>query len=196
MSTPPVVKQNTFEHILTGIGKFIEKVINVEINVAVAEKPLIDRFLPANVSQAIDAAEQVALTTYLQIEAQEQAIGASSAPFATKVAQVLALQGLGITKILATAGLETTQNALSALVTGATSFTQIGLSNITTLQPVPIVNPAPALTLGAHTLAAASSGITGSLTATPEPSVPLQPAPVNPTSNVAVTETGNILVSR
>jgi hypothetical protein len=87
---------------------------------------------------------------------------------------------------------------LSALVTGATSFTQIGLSNITTLQPVPIVNPAPSLTLGAHTLAAASSGITGSMTATAEYSVPLRPAAVDPTptSNVAVTETGNILVSR
>lgn len=146
MSTTPVVPTPTpapaapkvsglqkFENILTGIGKFVEGVINAEINVAIAEKPLIDQFLPANISSAIDTAETVALNTYLQIEAQEQKIGASSAPYATKVAQVLALQGGAIAKILASAGLANTQGALQALVTGATSFTQIPVTGITKL---------------------------------------------------------------
>ena len=127
--TPVVVdpnRANKFESILTGIGDFLQKVINVDINLLTAEKPLIDQFLPAQFSTAIDTANSVALSSYLQIEAQEQTIGTSSSSYEAKVAQVLALQGAGLAKILATAGLESGQTALQALVTGATSFTQIG----------------------------------------------------------------------
>lgn len=140
-TTPtPAPKENKAESILTGIGKFIQGLVNAEINIAVAEKPLIDQFLPANISTAIDTAEQVALSTYLQIEAQEQQIGAASSPYAEKVAQVVALQGAGLAKILLAAGLDAGQASLQALVTGATSFTQIPLTSVTTLQPTA---PAP-----------------------------------------------------
>lgn len=139
MSTTPATP-NKFESILTGIGKFIQGVINAEINITIAEKPLIDQFLPANLSNAIDTAEQVALSTYLQIEAQEETIGASKSPYAAKVAQVIALQGAALAKILASAGLESGQAALQTLVTGATGFTQIG--KLTTLS-------APAASTGA-----------------------------------------------
>ena len=140
MSTTPVTPAvkisglQKFENILTGIGKFIQDAINVEINVAIAEKPLIDKFLPPTISAAIDTAESVALSTYLQIEAQEQTIGAGSAPYAQKVAQVLVLQGAAIAKILATAGLSSAQGDLQVLVAGATGWTQIG-SNPTVLTP-------------------------------------------------------------
>lgn len=131
MSTAPVTT-NKFESILTGVGKFIQNMINAEINIAIAEKPLIYQFLPASMSSAIDTAEQVALTTYLQIEAQEQTIGASSTAYAGKVAQVIALQGAALAKILASAGLESGQTALQTLVTGATGFTQIGKITVLT----------------------------------------------------------------
>jgi hypothetical protein len=144
MSTAPVLPAaphlNKFESILNGIGKFIQTAINVEINLGIAEKPLIDRFLPAALSGAIDTAETVALSTFLQIEAQEQVIGASSTPYAGKVAQVLALQGAGIAKILAAAGLESGTAALQTLVTGATGFTQIG--KITVLTAPTTITPA------------------------------------------------------
>jgi hypothetical protein len=132
--TAPVTPKatNKFESILTGVGKFIQGLINAEINIAIAEKPLIDQFLPANLSSAIDTAEQVALSTYLQIEAQEQAIGASTTPYVGKVAQVIALQGGALAKILASAGLESGQAALQTLVTGATGFTQIGKITVLT----------------------------------------------------------------
>ena len=133
MATSTVPQPSKFQSILTGIGKFIQGLVNAEINIAVAEKPLIDKFLPPNVSSAIDTAEQVALSTYLQIEAQEQQIGAESAPYAEKVAQVIALQGAGLAKILLSAGLDAGQASLAALVTGATSFTQIPLTSLTTL---------------------------------------------------------------
>jgi hypothetical protein len=129
-SVTPAVP-NKFENILTGIGDFLQKAINVEINLVRAEEPLINQFLPAQFSTAIDTAESVAQATYLQIEAQEQTIGESSSSYASKVAQVVALQGAGLAKILATAGLESGQSALTALVTGATSFAQIG--KLTTL---------------------------------------------------------------
>lgn len=143
---PAPVKETAgqkFQSILTGIGTFIQKVINAEINIAIAEKPLIDQFLPPQISSAIDTAEEVALNAYLQIEAEEQQIGQSNAPYALKVAQVVALQGGAIAKILASAGLSAGQSELTALVTGATSFTQIPLANLTTLQAP--AAPAPAV---------------------------------------------------
>lgn len=145
MATAPVTPAPTetglqkFESILTGINAFFLKAVNAEINIGTAEKPLIDQFLPTQFSSAIDTANAVALNTFLQVEAQEQALAGSSSSYASKVAQVLAWQGGAIAKVLASAGLESGQTALTALVTGATSFTQI--NKVTTLAATPSVAP-------------------------------------------------------
>jgi hypothetical protein len=141
MSTISVtpVKSNAFESFLSAAAKDIQKVLNIGINIATAEQPLINQLLPSQFATAESAATALIKNVMLTTEAKYQALG-TSVPYAQKVAEVVAVTGAALIQILAGIGVTVGQTELTALVTGATSFSSLPTSGLTTLsaaQPVP-----------------------------------------------------------
>lgn len=126
------VKPNAFESFLSAAAKDIQKVLNVGINIATAEQPLINQLLPPQFATAEDAATALIKNVMLTTEAKYQALG-TSVPYAQKVAEVVAITGAALIQILAGIGVTAGQTELTALVTGATSFSSLPTSGLTTL---------------------------------------------------------------
>ncbi len=133
------VKPNAFESFLSAAAKDIQKVLNVGINIATAEQPLINQLLPPQFATAEDAATALIKNVMLTTEAKYQALG-TSVPYAQKVAEVVAITGAALIQILAGIGVTVGQTELTALVAGATSFSSLpasGLATLSAAQPVP-----------------------------------------------------------
>ena len=79
MATVPAAvtkaKQNGFESFLSAAAKDIEKVLNVGINLATAEQPLINQLLPPQFATAENAATALIKNVMLTTEAKYQALG-------------------------------------------------------------------------------------------------------------------------
>lgn len=132
-------KPNAFESFLSAAAKDIQKALNVGINIATAEQPLINQLLPPQFATAENAATALIKNVMLTTEAKYQALG-TSVPYAQKVAEVVAITGAALIQILAGIGVTAGQTELTALVTGATSFSALPTAGLTTLsaaQPVP-----------------------------------------------------------
>lgn len=131
-------KPNAFESFLSAAAKDIQKALNVGINIATAEQPLINQLLPPQFATAENAATALIKNVMLTTEAKYQALG-TSVPYAQKVAEVVAITGAALIQILAGIGVTAGQTELTALVTGATSFSALPTAGLTTLsaaQPV------------------------------------------------------------
>ena len=78
MATVPAAvtkaKQNGFESFLSAAAKDIEKVLNVGINLATAEQPLINQLLPPQFATAENAATALIKNVMLTTEAKYQAL--------------------------------------------------------------------------------------------------------------------------
>jgi len=136
MSTAPapvaaVPTENKLETFLSTAAKDIEKVINVGINVATAEQPLINQILPPQFATAENAATALIKNVMLTTEAKYAALG-TSVPYAQKVAEVVAITGVALVQILAGVGVTAGQTELTSLVTGATAFSSLQTSGMTT----------------------------------------------------------------
>lgn len=139
MATAPVVAaptENKFETFLSTAAKDVEKILNAGINIAVAEQPLMNQILPANVSSAEAAAVTLIKNVMLKTEASYAAIGATVS-YAQKVAEVVAITSTALVQILAGVGVTAGQSELTTLVTGATAFGNLQTSGLTTLTPTP-----------------------------------------------------------
>jgi hypothetical protein len=140
MATIPVtaapVKQNAFESFLSAAAKDIQKVLNVGINLATAEQPLINQLLPPQFATAENAATALIKNVMLTTEAKYQALG-TSVSYPQKVAEVVAITGAALIQILAGIGVTAGQTELTALVTGATSFSVLPTTGLTTLNAAP-----------------------------------------------------------
>jgi hypothetical protein len=140
MATIPVIdaqgKMNAFESFLSAAAKGIQKVLNVGINLATAEQPLINQLLPPQFATAENAATALIKNVMLTTEAKYQALGASVS-YPQKVAEVVAITGAALIQILAGIGVTAGQTELTALVTGATSFSVLPTSGLTTLNATP-----------------------------------------------------------
>ena len=136
MATIPVKvaqgKQNGFESFLSAAARDIEKVLNVGINIATAEQPLINQLLPPQFAAAENAATALIKNVMLTTEAKYQALGATVS-YPQKVAEVVAITGAALIQILAGIGVTAGQTELTALVTGATSFSVLPTVGLTTL---------------------------------------------------------------
>jgi hypothetical protein len=136
MSTIPVTvtqgKQNAFESFLSAAAKDIEKILNVGVNIATAEQPLINQLLPPQFATAENAATALIKNVMLTTEAKYQALGATLS-YPQKVAEVVAITGAALIQILAGIGVTAGQTELTALVTGATSFSILPTAGLTTL---------------------------------------------------------------
>ncbi|MES2220863.1 MAG: hypothetical protein V4587_07845 [Acidobacteriota bacterium] len=139
MATIPVkvtqTKQNGFESFLSTAAKDIEKVLNFGINLATAEQPLINQLLPPQFATAESAATALIKNVMLTTEAKYQALGATVS-YPQKVAEVVAITGAALIQILAGLGVTAGQTELTALVTGATSFSVLQTAGLTTLSAV------------------------------------------------------------
>jgi hypothetical protein len=142
MATIPVKvtqeKQNGFESFLSAAAKDIEKVLNVGINIVSAEQPLINQLLPPQFASAENAATALIKNVMLTTEAKYQALG-STVSYPQKVAEVVAITGAALIQILAGIGVAAGQAELTALVTGATSFSVLPTAGLTTLNAAPNV---------------------------------------------------------
>ena len=142
MATIPVkvtqAKQNGFESFLSTAAKDIEKVLNFGINIATAEQPLINQLLPPQFATAESAATALIKNVMLTTEAKYQALGATVS-YPQKVAEVVAITGAALMQILAGIGVTAGQAELTALVTGAASFSVLQTAGLTTLNAVPNV---------------------------------------------------------
>ncbi len=148
MSTVPVITATAvpakesglqkFENILTGIADGLQKTENAIVNVTGAEASVITALLPPSLSTPILAAQKIAASTFAAMVAQEQAIGASTVPYAQKVATIVALQGAELAKILAGAGLESGQSAIQTIVETATGISTIGKITGTPVSPTAV----------------------------------------------------------
>lgn len=142
MATNPVAvtqgKQNGFESFLSAAAKDIEKILNIGINIATAEQPLINQLLPPQFATAENAAMALIKNVMLTTEAKYQALG-SVVSYPQKVAEVVAITGGALIQILAGIGVTAGQTELTALVTGATSFSLLTTAGLTTLNGVPAV---------------------------------------------------------
>ncbi|HET9101050.1 MAG TPA: hypothetical protein VFN62_11710 [Acidobacteriaceae bacterium] len=125
-------KQNGFESFLSAAAKDIEKVLNVGVNLAVAEQPLINQLLPPQFATAENAATALIKNVMLATEAKYQALG-STVSYPQKVAEVVAITGAALIQILAGIGVTAGQTELTALVTGATSFSLLPTTGLTKL---------------------------------------------------------------
>jgi hypothetical protein len=136
MATIPVkvtpAKQNGFESFLSAAAKDIEKVLNIGINIATAEQPLINQLLPPQFATAENAAMALIKNVMLTTEAKYQALGATVS-YPQKVAEVVAITGVALIQILAGIGVTAGQTELTALVTGATSFSVLPTAGLTAL---------------------------------------------------------------
>jgi hypothetical protein len=142
MATIPVTviqgKQNAFESFLSAAAKDIEKILNVGINIATAEQPLINQLLPPQFATAENAATALIKNVMLTTEAKYQALG-STVSYSQKVAEVVAITGAALMQILAGIGVTAGQTELTALVTGATSFSALTTAGLTSLTNMPTV---------------------------------------------------------
>lgn len=136
MATNPVKvaqgKQNGFESFLSAAAKDIEKVLNLGMNIATAEQPLINQLLPPQFATAENAVTALIKNVMLTTEAKYQALGATVS-YPQKVAEVVAITGTALIQILAGIGVTAGQTELTALVTGATSFSVLPTAGLTTL---------------------------------------------------------------
>jgi hypothetical protein len=143
MATIPVTgiqgKQNAFESFLSAAAKDIEKIVNIGINIATAEQPLINQLLPPQFATAENAATALIKNVMLATEAKYQALG-STVSYSQKVAEVVAITGAALIQILAGIGVTAGQTELTALVTGATSFSVLTTAGLTTLNNSPTVS--------------------------------------------------------
>jgi hypothetical protein len=139
MATIPVkvtpAKQNGFESFLSAAAKDIEKVLNVGVNAAMAEQPLINQLLPPQFATAENAATALIKNVMLTTEAKYQALGATVS-YPQKVAEVVAITGAALIQILAGIGVTAGQTELAALVAGATSFSELPTAGLATLSAV------------------------------------------------------------
>jgi hypothetical protein len=144
MSTVPVMpapapapvaasKVNKLETFLSTAAKDVEKVLNVGINVVTAEQPLLNQLLPPQFSTAEGAATALIKNVMLHTEAKYAALG-TNVPYAEKVAEVVAITGAALVQILAGIGVTAGQTELASLVTGATAFSSLQTSGLTTLK--------------------------------------------------------------
>jgi hypothetical protein len=131
-------KQNGFESFLSTAAKDIEKILNVGINLATAEQPLINQLLPPQFATAENAATALIKNVMLTTEAKYQALG-TTVSYQQKVAEVVAITGAALMQILAGIGVTAGQSELTALVTGATSFSLLPTTGLTTLNAAPSV---------------------------------------------------------
>ncbi|MGC2512277.1 MAG: hypothetical protein WA430_17040 [Acidobacteriaceae bacterium] len=142
MATTPVriiqVKQNGFESFLSAAARDIEKVLSAGINIATAEQPLINQLLPPQFATAENAATALIKNVMLTTEAKYQALG-TTVSYPQKVAEVVAITGAALIQILAGIGVTAGQTELTALVTGATSFSVLPTAGLTVLNAAPNV---------------------------------------------------------
>lgn len=125
---------NSFETFLSTAAKDIEKVLNVGINVATAEQPLINQLLPPQFATAENTATILIKNVMLTTEAKYAALG-TNVSYVQKVAEVVAITGGALVQILAGVGVTAGQAELTSLVTGATAFSGLTTSGLTTLTP-------------------------------------------------------------
>lgn len=131
-ATVESAKPNGFESFLSAAAKDIQKALNVGINIAVAEQPLINQLLPPQFATAENAATALIKNVMLTTEAKYQALG-SNVSYAQKVAEVVTITGAALIQILAGIGVTAGQSELTALVTGATSFSSLPTAGLTVL---------------------------------------------------------------
>lgn len=143
MSTAPVVpvapapvvaapKENKFESFLTKFGDVLKNISNAAVNVAVEELPVIDSLLPPSVASTVNDVVSFAAQQVASIDAKYTAIGQSSAPFAVKVAEAVAVGGMGAVAIAAKGGLTLDTAQLGQFFSAAAQITAaLNLTNIT-----------------------------------------------------------------
>lgn len=137
MATPVVTpKPNALQTFLNKAAADLQKFINVGINVAVQEQPLLNQILPPQFATAESAATTLIKNVALQTEAKYAALGTTiSAP--QRDAEVLAITAGALAQILLGIGVTAGETELTALVTGATAFSSLTTTGLTTLTPTP-----------------------------------------------------------
>lgn len=149
----------SFQTFIASAAKDLEKVLNVGINIAVAEQPLINQLLPPQFATAESAAVSLIKNVMLATEAKYAALGTTVSE-AQKIAEVVAITGSALVQILAGIGVTASQATLVTLVTGATAFGGLVTSGLTILTPTPVPTEVPLVS--APAVASMPSGLTPS----------------------------------
>lgn len=144
MSTAPVVvkPENKFESFLSKFGSDLEKFSNAAINVTVEELPVIDSPLPASVAATVNAVVSFAAGQVAAADSRYRIISASTVPFAVKVAEAVAVGGIGAIAIAAKGGLTLDTAQLAQFFNAAVAITSaLNLTNVTADPVVPTPPP-------------------------------------------------------
>lgn len=133
----PAPKENKFESFLSKFGTFIKDFANVAVNVGEQELPVIVQLLPPAASAGVVALMNYAATQVAAVDAKYAAIGSSNIPFAAKVAEAVAVGGVGALAIAAQAGLKIDESNLNLLFSAAGQAASV--LNFTGVTSTPIV---------------------------------------------------------
>lgn len=137
---PATPKPNKFESFLTKFGEILKNIANVAVNVAEAEAPVIEPLLPPAAEAGFVKILTAAATQVAAADAKYAAIGASDVPFSVKVAEAVAVGGIGVLAIAAQAGYTVADGQLVTLFSAAGQAASVlnftGLTNAPS--PVPV----------------------------------------------------------
>jgi hypothetical protein len=118
------------ENFFSKFGQAIEKLANAAVNVAEQELPAIKPLLPPNLYSKIATMTAAAAQQVAAADAKYAAIGQSNVPYATKVAEAVAVGGTAVVALAAEAGLQITD--LTGFFSAAGQMAQsLNLSGIT-----------------------------------------------------------------
>lgn len=130
-----------FENVLTHIAGVLEKIQNGIVNVAEAEKPVIQQLLPSGLTVPLYAIIDHIAGQLASVDARYAAIGQQTVPYATKVAEVVATSGALYVSSLASGGISLGTMTINELVAG---LGVVGNLNLATITAAPVVTPTPA----------------------------------------------------
>jgi hypothetical protein len=147
MSTAPVPvpaapKPNKFESFLTKFGDILKNIGNVAVNVAEQEAPVVLPLIPPAAQPGFLKILSFAATQVAAVDAKYAAIGASDVPFSVKVAEAVAVGGVGALAIAAQAGFTVADGQLATLFSAAGQAASVlNFGGLTDAPTVP--TPAP-----------------------------------------------------
>ena len=135
-------KENKFESFFTKFGHVLEDIGNGATNIAVEELPDVEPLLPPALGSAVAKVVTFAAQQVAAVDAKYAAIGASDVSYGVKVAEAVAVGGVGAIAIAAQAGFTLPESQLGVFFSGAGQIASaLNLSNITE-SPAPPAAPA------------------------------------------------------
>lgn len=132
--------QQKFESFMTKFGDVLKNIANVGVNIAEEAAPSIEALLPPVYAASFAKILSAAASQVAAVDVKYTAIGASTVPYAVKVAEAVAVGGEGVLAIAAQAGF--TLNSTNLLSFFSAAGTIAGSLNLANITATPVVPPA------------------------------------------------------